>query len=131
MKAITLLISLAFIVGSCGFGDTAKTAEPTADKFYKLLEKRDYDAIVKLIDLKGTGTNAQDWVDVLVKREVLGEQKKVKKNMGFNTQYKNGVTTVELTYSCELENGTTSEKIILVERGEVFKIFGYEFNQDV
>ena len=49
--------------------------------------------------------------------------------MGFNTEYKNGVTTVELTYSCELEKGNTSEKIILIQKGEKFKIFGYEFNQ--
>ena len=49
MKAFILLVSLTFIVGSCGFADTAKSAEPAANKFYKLLEKRDYDAIVKMI----------------------------------------------------------------------------------
>ena len=122
-----MALMATLFIGSygCGFGVTAKSAEPTANKFYELLKDRDYDKIELIID--DAAGPKEDWIKVLKEQEVLGNLKSYKKKMGFHTSINNGVTTVELDYECEYDNATTDEKLMLKKVDKGFKLAGYEY----
>lgn len=122
---LAILAVLFVTLYSCGIGVTAKSAEPTANKFYELLKERNYDKIELIID--DAAGPKEDWIKVLQDQEVLGNLKSFKKKTGFHTSINNGVTTVELNYVCEYDNGTTDEKLMLKKVDKGFKLAGYEY----
>lgn len=120
------ILSVLLLMNSCGFGVTAKTAEPTANKFYEVLQSREYHKLDALMD--ETAGSKDEWLDVLeLQHEALGDLKSFDKKVGFHTSINNGVTSVELNYECEYENGITDETIYLKQVKKGFKVTGYEY----
>lgn len=126
-----LLILLAVFVSRCGFSAIAGEAEKYADQFYGHLKKHDYNSIVDMLDEEATAASpVEDWIRVLSQKEQFGNLEKVDKNMGFNTSINNGKTFVSFRYTCEYTDIKFHEKLIFIKRGEIFKVYNYEYNEN-
>ena len=129
MKPLFTIIAIAtllFTLSNCGFGVTAKSAEPTANKFYELIKNEELHKMEALLD-ESAGSK-DEWMSVLeAQKSALGKLLKYDKKVGFHTSINNGVTSVELNYECEYENGITDETLWLKQVKKGFKITGYEY----
>ena len=123
---LSFIAAFLFVLGSCGFGKIADSAKPAAEKFYEHMKAHEYEAMEKMLY---SGADVEEWMNVIRQKEVLGEMTSFKKNIGFSSSINNGVTTVELNYTCKYDEGTTAEKITLIQEGEAFKVYGYEYKQ--
>ena len=134
-KLITpTILPLLFLVATlsgCGFGNEAEKAEKTVEQFYTLLAEKDYDKAMEMVDEESLAiTPYENWKEILVQKETLGKFKGYKKEVGFNTHYNNGVTTVDLNYTCNFSKTKLHEHFTLAKRKEGFKILLYEYNID-
>lgn len=123
-----LLALLAFVLGSCSTED----AEKVADEFHQKLDARDFDYIVNnLVDLQGDATE-DDWHEFLELVDSWGPQSNRTKDVGFNKKINNGITSVKLGYTFELEElGLVYERLVLVDRGDgKYKVFTAIMNSD-
>jgi hypothetical protein len=128
--AFALLILLTSL-NSCGIGEQNKAAELVAEEFYKTLSDKNYDKAMSLIDEESFEISTkEEWLAVITKKESSGKFLGYKKDSGFNINKKNGITTVKLLYTCNYENHTIYERLIMVKRGESYKIMAYEYNTD-
>jgi hypothetical protein len=121
---IRLYISFALIstllLGGCGTG----AAEKAADQFHQKLDARDYDWIVNDFmyaeDLEAYP--ADDWRAFFVDLESWGKMKNREQTFGFSTKVNGSITTCKLSYSFDCDLGKIYERLILVDRGEGFKL---------
>ncbi|NRA12904.1 MAG: hypothetical protein HRT57_13190 [Crocinitomicaceae bacterium] len=117
---IVLLIGLILSLTGCGSVDEG---EKCADKFFKHIIDQNFEEAVKLVDLDPLTA-----VDLEVKIRALGENEKdgkllsAKKGTGFSTNVSNGITTVELPYNLKYEKATYNFQVVIVDRGNGFKI---------
>jgi len=124
-----LFITLAF--SGCGFTEDASKAQTYVDDFYSYLSEKDYDKAMDMVDEDSKKITPEDeWLKILTQKENLGKFIGYEKDMGFNTHYNNGVTTVVLNYTCKYEEMDVYEKFTMVKRGDVYKIMSYEYNTD-
>lgn len=124
--------SLLFIavMSSCGVGD----AEKIADQYHEKLDAKEYDYITEnLIDTEILKSNdKKQWLDLFEYiHSYWGELTSRSKNTGFDSQYKNGTTTVTLNYTNDYEGKTVHERIYLVKRNDVFRITGILMNENL
>ena len=125
------LMMLTTALTSCGIGEQTKAAESVAEKFYKNLSEKDYDKAMSLIDEESFEISTkEEWLAVLTNKESSGKFLGYKKDIGFNIKTKNGITTVKLDYICNYEHRTLYERLIMVKRGESYKIISYQYNTD-
>lgn len=125
------MLFIAITFNSCNMGADSKEAEGFAEKFYSYLSEKDYDKAMEMIDEESfAASSEEEWLTVLTQKEQLGKFEGYKKDIGFNTHYNNGVTTVELNYTCTYEKITIYEKLTMVKRGSEYKIKSYEYNED-
>lgn len=126
---LILLIGISTLTfTSCS---SAVEAEKVADNFHQKLDDGDTDYIVKnLADIEG-GVTEQEWRDFLELVNSWGPQTDRIKGTGFNTKINNGVTTVKLSYTFNVEEyGLIHERLVLVDRGEGYKIMIAMMNSD-
>ena len=129
--AVFPLLMLAATLNSCGIEEQNKAAESVAEKFYKNLSDKDYEKAMSLIDEESFEISTkEEWLAVITNKESLGKFLGYKKDIGFNINTKNGITTVKLDYTCNYEHHTLYERLIMVKRGEFYKIMFYEYNTD-
>ena len=112
-------------------GCSTEAAEKVADEFHQKLDEGDTDYIIEnLADLEGE-TTTEDWHAFLELVQSWGPQSDRQKSTGFNKKINNGITSVKLEYTFELEEiGLVYEGIVLVDRGEGYKIFTVIMNSD-
>ena len=84
---------------------------------------------MELVDEESkTATDGDQWLMVLSQKEGYGKFLGFEKDIGFNTNYNNGTTTVKLNYTCDYEKFTLYEHFVMVKRGNLFKVMFYEYN---
>lgn len=121
--SFALIIASLFVLGGC---QSAEEAEVVADQFHEQLKQRNYGRMMKMIDKEAFAISKKDdWEKIFRSMEELGELKTVKKDIGFNSQMSNGITTVELKYTLTFEKGTLNEQIIFIKKNDGFKLCGY------
>jgi hypothetical protein len=78
-------------------------------------------------------TPKEEWLNLFNQVSNLGDIKKIEKVSGFNSNMKNGVTTVVLRYKYDYAGNIEDlyEKIILVRDGADFEIAGVAWNNDL
>jgi len=107
-----LLLSLSFLLAGCNFGEAAEEAMTYADKFHEHMKNGNEQGMIDMIHEDAMSADGDDFKALIYSLDQLGKVKKVKKEMGFNTQITNGVTTVTLNYTIEFEDRTMKEEIV-------------------
>lgn len=121
--AIPFLFSL-FILAACGKADEG---EKCVDAFFKYAVNEKYDRAANLLELEGVERSAYDSiVESFVNTSDIGKLVGAKKQMGFNTNVSNGITTVVLPYSLKYEKETMERSVTVVDRGKGFRIVSIE-----
>ena len=129
IPVIFSFLFLAIIFSSCSIGETSAEAQSIAEEFYGYLSDKNYDKAMELVDEESkTATDGDQWLMVLSQKEGYGKFLGFKKDIGFNTNYNNGTTTVKLNYTCDYEKFTLYEHFVMVKRGNLFKVMFYEYN---
>lgn len=128
---VFILVLGATLFTSCGASGDAKKAEKYANEFYRHLKSHNYDAIIPMLDVEALkATPVATWKKILSDKEVYGDLMKAKKNVGFSSSVSNGNATVALNYTVNYTNYDFYEKIWFVKRGQEYKIWRYEYNED-
>jgi len=129
ITVICSFLFLAIIFSSCSIGETSAEAQSIAEEFYGYLSDKNYDKAMELVDEESkTATDGDQWLMVLSQKEGYGKFLGFEKDIGFNTNYNNGTTTVKLNYTCDYEKFTLYEHFVMVKRGNLFKVMFYEYN---
>lgn len=125
------LILFIAAVGLFTVSCSTKNAEKVADEFHQKLDSEEYDYIVdNLADLEEDVTK-DDWHGFLAIVDGWGPQSNRKKKSGFSKKTSDGATTVKLSYTFEIaEIGLVYERIVLINRGEDYKIRTVIMNSD-
>ena len=129
IPVIFSFLFLAIIFSSCSIGETSAEAQSIAEEFYGYLSDKNYQKAMDLVDEESkTAAASDEWLAVLSQKEEYGKFLGFEKDIGFNTNYNNGTTTVKLNYTCDYEKLTLYERFVMVKRGNLFKIMFYEYN---
>jgi hypothetical protein len=125
LRFLLLILPLAML--GCGSG----AAEKVADEFHQKLDDGDHAYIIEHLADKESNTPDSEWKAFLELVESWGPQKNRQKTMGFNSQVKNGISTVKLSYTFETESyGLIHERIVLIKRGNEHKILAVFMDSD-
>lgn len=107
------MLLLTFLLSACNFGEAAEEAMTYADKFHEHMKNGNEQGMIDMIHEDALAADGENFKAFIYSLKQLGKVKKVKKEMGFNTQISNGVTTVTLNYTVEFEKQTMKEEIVL------------------
>ncbi|MCB9225513.1 MAG: hypothetical protein R2780_01890 [Crocinitomicaceae bacterium] len=128
-KYFFLLIGLSLFLTACDTG----AAEKVADEFHKHFDKGEIDYICEnMLDAKTTAEETEGFRSFLQGIYDIGEISNRKKSVGFSEKIRNGITTVKLNYTFEINGETVYESLVFVDRGEGigFKLFVVSMNPD-
>ena len=133
MKRLLILFIAGFTLSlnSC----STKDAEIVADEFHEKLDAKDIDYIVNNLIDNGEGSiPKEDWTSYLELIVSWGEQTNREQSSGFSKKINNGITTVKLKYTFDLEERDffMYERLILIDRGEGdgYKLLNSLMNSD-
>ena len=123
-----LLFALPFFMTSCSNSD----AEAAADEFHKRMDNGEIDyAMEHLVDTENsTPEMIVDFKGVLETIHSWGKQENRKKTSGFNRGYHNGVSTVKLSYTCEIDGTLMHERLVMIDTDEGYKVLVIAINPD-
>ena len=124
-----LFIISAFIMSSCDVG----SAEKMADEFHQHLKAGEYDYIAdNMLDEESLViTPRAEWISLFSgMREFYGPILEISKDMGFESSYNDGITTVKFDYTITFEKLKIYERIYFVDRGQGYKFSGILYNED-
>jgi hypothetical protein len=131
MKKFLYLVAVSFVMFSCGIGD----AEKIADQYHNNIKEGNFQNIVDhQLSMDAIAiTPKEEWLNLFNQVSNLGELKKIEKVSGFDSNMKNGVTTVVLRYKYDFAGNIEDlfEKITLVRDGGDFEIAGVAWNNDL
>lgn len=117
-KLYLLFIPALFLLGSC-----TKEAEAFADKFHNKFDADEIDYIAdNMVDTKATDEEIEGFRSFLSDVRKEGKPENREKSTGFSKKTNNGVTTVRLNYTFELEGEKVYEGLVLIDRGEGYKL---------
>jgi hypothetical protein len=110
---------------------STEDASLVADDFHKHLDAGDYDYICNnLVDSEADSTFPDVFRNFLEVVGGWGPQTNRVKEPSFNKQYKNGLSTVKLAYSFDVDGIHMHERIVLVSRADGYKIILCNMNQN-
>ena len=130
MKKIFLLNILFLLVFSgC---QAVGNAERIADEFHEKLDAHDHDYIIdNLIDPESLESEGEDsWRGFLELISSWGEMTDRTSSSGFNYKSNNGISTVKLEYTFNTDLGFVYEALVLVDRGDGYKVMIASMNSD-
>jgi len=114
---------------SCTNGEDEKAA----DQFHEKLDAGEYEWIVDNLvypeDLVQYNTRAE-WMAFFELVQSWGPIINRKAQWGFSTKVQNGVTTSRIGYEFDNDKGHFYERLVLVDRGEGFKLLVIAINTD-
>ena len=114
-KYFFLFIGLSLFLTSCDTG----AAEKVADDFHQHFDKGDISYICdNLLDTKTTAEEKEGFRSFLQGVYNMGAITNRDKSLGFNEKINNGITTVKLNYTFEMNDETVYETLVFVDRGE-------------
>ena len=122
MKQLILFLAFALTLTftSC---ETTETAEICVDTFFQQVISGEHEqASNHLVDKPLEKFNKIEIVKLLSVNPEQGKLLSAAKNMGFQTNKENGISTVQLPYELTYENGTIIYNVVLVDRGDGMKI---------
>lgn len=126
LKGTLSLMLVALLLSSCGLQEAKKDAEKTMDVFHQKLTQKNFDVLFSMIDASVLEANSEEEVIQLFElAHSQGKIKSISQSAGFNTEIKNGLTSVQLTYVIHTELRDIEEKVTLVKRSKGFKIVSY------
>ncbi|MEX1001267.1 MAG: hypothetical protein WDZ35_04050 [Crocinitomicaceae bacterium] len=120
MKRVLLILLLTpFVFTACSTED----AQKVADEFHQKLNAGEINHIVnQMLDNTVTEKERLGFEEYLSGLHQKGKHENRQKTTSFNKSIKNGVTTVKLGYTFEVGGELVHEKLVLVDRGEGYKI---------
>lgn len=126
------LLILFIAIGTLTFTSCSTgAAEKVADEFHLKLDEGNTKYIVDNLADTESGVSVQEWEDFLNLVVSWGPQTNRAKVMGFSSKINNGVTTMKFSYTFEVEQfGLVHERLVLVDRGEGYKIMIAMMNSD-
>lgn len=126
MRKLTLLLLLPVFVLSCSNNE----AEKAADQFHAKLDAGEYDYILdNLVDTEAI--TGGEWDNFFATVSSWGPQKNRKNLSNYNFNTRNGVTTVKLSYTFEVEGfELMHERLIMVDRDGSYKVLFVAINTD-
>lgn len=104
-----------------------------ADEFHQHLKAGEYEYIAdNMIDDESLViTPREEWISLFSgMREFYGAISEISKDMGFESSYNNGITTVKFDYTITFEKMKIYERIYFVDRGKGYKISGILYNEN-
>jgi len=124
-----LLVSISFLLSSCGLGDAAEKAEKQANKYHKFLKAGNETAMLNMVHEDGMKQDEEGFRALIKKMATETNITKVEKNIGFNTSISNGVATVRLDYTLhDKDHGEITEEIVLRDSKDgVMKIISLNY----
>lgn len=122
---------LGFVLLLALVGCSTEDASLVADEFHKHLDQGDYDYICdNLVDSEADPSFPDTFMNFLEVVGSWGEQTNRVKEPGFNKQYKNGLVTVKLSYTFDLDSLHVHERIVLASREDGYKIIMCNMNEN-
>ena len=127
MKYPIILFALVlFSVTSCSTGEAKKVVE----EFHQRMDANEFDYIcdhlISETALEHSGR--AEWMNLLTTVDSWGEQKNREQKFGFSTKINNGVSTVKLKYTFEIDNTIFYESFVVTDDGNGEKISVYAVN---
>lgn len=139
MKNTLIIFLLAAAFCSCGGSNTQQQAatedlmqkaEKTAEQFYNYLKNNNAEATTEMTDSVLQASVSRDaWVQMFHVREKAGALQSFKKTKA-QTKESEGNTLYTLEYEAMFGTEKYYEELILVKRGEQFKIIHYGFDTE-
>lgn len=123
-----LLFFCCIQLSSCGVND----AENFADLFHAKMDAGEYQYIVDhMIDEEGLRIDSKEqWLAFFEQSEITwGKAQSRETNFDFQSEYNNGITSVELNFEVQYPSKKMYERLYLVDRGEGFKVSGFFLNE--
>ena len=118
-KYFLLFLPVFLVLGSCSTAE----AEKVADEFHKRFDNNEIDYIAdNLIDTEASPSEIEGFRDFLNGVRIGGKPENREKTTGFSKKMNNGITTVKLNYTFDLQDQKVYEGLVLVDRGEGYKI---------
>jgi hypothetical protein len=125
INTFVLFIAL-FVITSCSVSPEA--AEQNAAQFYEKLKARDYNALKNMLDEEALQMNTwEEWEQIFVQKEALGDLISYEKEIGFEAAYFNERSTISLKYTVKYSTATLYEYIKFIKQGEDYKVITYAY----
>ncbi len=126
MRKLPLFLILLILTVGC----SNKEAEQVADEFHAKMDAGEYDYIVENLVDKETVADG-NWDNFFAIIASWGPQKNRKNVSNYNFNTRNGVTTVKLSYTFEVEGyELMHERLIMVDRDGSYKVLLVAMNTD-
>ncbi|MCR9171444.1 MAG: hypothetical protein NXI10_03060 [bacterium] len=124
-----LLISITFLLASCGLGDAKEKAEKQAAKYHKFLKAGNENAMLDMVHEDGMKNAEEDFRFLMHKMATETTISKIEKSSQFNTSIENGVATVRLNYRLyDKIHGRITEEIVFQDSKDgVMKIVALNY----
>jgi len=115
---------MIFSLSGC---ETTEAAEKCADEFFNHIISSNYEKAATLVAVTPfDGYSKAEALEKMLDKSDYGALLKAEKSFGFNTQINNGISTVQLPYELTYENGSYTFNLVIVDRGNGFKIEGMQ-----
>jgi len=126
--SFSFVLIFTLLLSGCSTGE----AEKAADQFHEKLDAHDYDWIINdfIYNEDLEAYSADEWRFFFTDLESWGKMKNREQTFGFSTKINNGVTTCKLSYSFDCDLGKIYERLILIDRGEGYKLMALVLNKN-
>lgn len=129
MKKIYLVL---FVLSSILISCSTEEAEKVADEFHDRINKGEIDYVMEnLVDYEASDPEmAANFRSVLELIHSWGKHENRTKSLGYNKKFSNGVTTVKLSYTFDVDGEHMYERLVLVKRDEGYKVLVVSMHPD-
>ncbi|UKN01302.1 hypothetical protein K6119_16360 [Paracrocinitomix mangrovi] len=123
-----LLLFIPFVFISCSNDE----AEKAAEVFHNKLNDGDIEYIMdNLVDTEyATEAELSNFRNVLVLMHSWGEHKNRVSTGGFNRGYHNGISTVKLSYTVDIQEQPMHERLVMSKTDDGYKVLAVAINPD-
>ncbi len=112
----------AFLFFGCGFSNEADQADKVVQQFFKAVIKGDYEGAEPLMQWTVSKEEALLALQGFGEGQEFGKLKKVEKQWGFKTEFKNATTIVTLNYTLTFSKEKVNREVRCQKIGKEYKI---------
>ena len=129
MKNLLLALITFISVLSLSSCKEVGKARDVANRFYELRQNQQNDKAASLCSEEFYSVTTKDYfVDVLEQIDNNFGKLQSFESSNFNIETKNGKTTTSFRYTVNYENGISNDSIVLIKKGNNYKILYYSYN---